>query len=101
MSFLKEHQKPAPLIYTNFELMNMKNIIKYLGINLKYNMLTARQNKSNKVNEKPKSSRNQGIPFDTEFIEGIIVNRSAIDRRAASVTKRRSVKKEWQAGLVA
>lgn len=40
--------------------------------------------------------RNDGIPFDAGLVEGIALNRSAIERRAATLTTRRSVKKEWQ-----
>lgn len=41
--------------------------------------------------------RNEGIPFDATIFEGIHINRSAVERRAATLTKRRSVKKQWQA----
>ncbi|MBK8515590.1 MAG: deoxyribose-phosphate aldolase [Saprospiraceae bacterium] len=41
--------------------------------------------------------RNEGIPFDLSLIEGININKSAVDRRAATIGGRRSVKKEWQA----
>ncbi|MBP6624247.1 MAG: deoxyribose-phosphate aldolase [Chitinophagaceae bacterium] len=41
--------------------------------------------------------RNDGIPFDASLFESININRSAIERRAATLTTRRSVKKEWQA----
>lgn len=41
--------------------------------------------------------RNEGIPFDAQLFEGITINRSAVERRAATLTTRRSVKKEWQA----
>ncbi len=41
--------------------------------------------------------RNDGIPFDANLFKGIHINRSAVERRAASLGKRRSVKKEWQA----
>ncbi len=41
--------------------------------------------------------RNPGTPLDLEIIENINVNRSAVERRAATLGKRRSVKKEWQA----
>ena len=40
---------------------------------------------------------NRGIPLNLEWIEDVRVNTSAIERRAASHTARRSVKKEWQA----
>ncbi|HHS95840.1 MAG TPA: deoxyribose-phosphate aldolase [Phaeodactylibacter sp.] len=41
--------------------------------------------------------RNEGIPFDAALFEGIQINRSAVERRAATLTKRRSVKKQYQA----
>ncbi len=41
--------------------------------------------------------RNEGIPFDLDFINDLRINKSAVERRAASLGKRRSVKKEWQA----
>ena len=44
-----------------------------------------------------KDSRNPGTPFDLEFINSFQVNRSAVERRADTLGKRRSVKKEWQA----
>lgn len=41
--------------------------------------------------------RNDGIPFDSSLFEDINVNRSAVERRAATLGNRRSVKKQWQA----
>lgn len=41
--------------------------------------------------------RNQGLSFNTKYFEGININRSAIERRVATLTARRSVKKEFQA----
>ncbi|MBZ0292779.1 MAG: deoxyribose-phosphate aldolase [Anaerolineae bacterium] len=42
--------------------------------------------------------RNAGIPLDLGLIcEGDRINLSAVERRAATMDKRRSVKKEWQA----
>jgi len=41
--------------------------------------------------------RNPGTPLDLDRIEGTRVNLSAVERRAATLTTRRSVKKEWQA----
>jgi len=40
---------------------------------------------------------NPGVPFDALWIRDIQVNRSAVERRAASLGARRSVKKAWQA----
>ncbi len=41
--------------------------------------------------------RNDGVPFNTQVFDHININKSAVDRRASTITKRRSVKKEWQA----
>ena len=40
--------------------------------------------------------RNDGIPLDLNLVSGLHVNRAAADRRAASLTARRSVKKQYQ-----
>ncbi len=41
--------------------------------------------------------RNTGQPLDLERVRAIRVNRSAAERRAATIPTRRTVKKEWQA----
>lgn len=41
--------------------------------------------------------RNDGIPLDLDLIKGIRVNKSAVERRSATLGTRRTVKKEWQA----
>jgi deoxyribose-phosphate aldolase len=41
--------------------------------------------------------RNPGVEFDLGPIEEVRVNRSAVERRAATLTTRRTVKKDWQA----
>ena len=41
--------------------------------------------------------RNEGVPFNTALFDHININRSAVERRAASLSGRRTVKKEWQA----
>ena len=41
--------------------------------------------------------RNPGMPLDLDVVRSIRVNRSAVERRAASMGTRRTVKKEWQA----
>ncbi len=43
------------------------------------------------------SNRNQGIPLDLAWIDEIRVNTSAVERRAATMPARRTVKKQWQA----
>lgn len=40
---------------------------------------------------------NPGTPLDLDWIADVRVNRSAVERRAATLTTRRSVKKDWQA----
>ena len=41
--------------------------------------------------------RNPGIPLNLDWVDAVQVNRSAVERRCSSLTKRRSIKKEWQA----
>lgn len=41
--------------------------------------------------------RNPGFPLDLDWVERTVMNRSALERRAASLGARRSVKKHWQA----
>jgi deoxyribose-phosphate aldolase len=41
--------------------------------------------------------RNPGIPLDLGWVEDVRVNRSAVERRAATLPARRTVKKDWQA----
>jgi deoxyribose-phosphate aldolase len=45
----------------------------------------------------PLPERNPGTPFDPGALEGALVNRSAVERRAATLPTRRTVKKAWQA----
>ena len=44
-----------------------------------------------------RDDRNDGIPLDLAWVRALRVNRSAVERRAASLVKRRSIKKQWQA----
>ncbi len=41
--------------------------------------------------------RNPGTKYEPEYFENIQINRSAVERRASTINKRRSVKKQWQA----
>jgi deoxyribose-phosphate aldolase len=41
--------------------------------------------------------RNPGTPLDLDTVRAIRVNRSAVERRAATIPTRRTVKKQWQA----
>ncbi|HEY8417823.1 MAG TPA: deoxyribose-phosphate aldolase [Limnochordales bacterium] len=40
---------------------------------------------------------NPGIPLDLDWLVDVRVNRSAVERRAATLPARRSIKQEWQA----
>ncbi|HEV2457009.1 MAG TPA: hypothetical protein VGS80_01490, partial [Ktedonobacterales bacterium] len=42
-------------------------------------------------------ARNTGMPLDLAHVAAVQVNRSAVERRAATIPTRRTVKKEWQA----
>jgi deoxyribose-phosphate aldolase len=44
-----------------------------------------------------KHKRNPGFPLDLEMVESVRMNRSALERRAATIGTRRTVKKDWQA----
>jgi deoxyribose-phosphate aldolase len=44
-----------------------------------------------------KHDRNPGEPLNMDIISEIHVNKSAVERRAATLGKRRTVKKQWQA----
>ena len=41
--------------------------------------------------------RNPGTPLDLDWVAGAHINKSAVERRAATLPTRRTVKKEWQA----
>src|SRR6266702_3435926 len=41
--------------------------------------------------------RNPGISLDLDAVRALRINRSAVERRAATIPTRRTVKKEWQA----
>lgn len=41
--------------------------------------------------------RNAGTALDLDWVEAVRINRSAVERRAASLPGRRTVKKDWQA----
>lgn len=41
--------------------------------------------------------RNEGLPFSPEYFDNLNINRSAVERRAATLPARRTVKKEYQA----
>lgn len=45
----------------------------------------------------PTPERNPGMPLTLDWVRDVRVNRSAVERRAATIPTRRSVKKQWQA----
>ncbi len=45
----------------------------------------------------PVAPRNPGMPLELDWLEEVRVNRSAVERRAATLKTRRTVKREWQA----
>jgi deoxyribose-phosphate aldolase len=47
--------------------------------------------------EVPVAHRNPGMPLELDWVEDVRVNRSAVERRTATLRTRRTVKKEWQA----
>lgn len=46
----------------------------------------------------PDLGRNLGMALDRDWVDEVRANRSAIERRAATLVTRRTVKKQWQAG---
>ncbi len=44
-----------------------------------------------------KDDRNPGMSLDLDWVAGAHVNRSAVERRVATLPARRSIKKDWQA----
>lgn len=44
-----------------------------------------------------KQNGNPGMPLDLDWVMGARLNRSAVERRTATLTGRRSIKREWQA----
>jgi deoxyribose-phosphate aldolase len=45
----------------------------------------------------PVAPRNPGMPLELDWVEEVRVNRSAVERRAATLRMRRTVKRAWQA----
>ena len=46
---------------------------------------------------RPSTDRNPGVAFDADLFSRIRINRSAVERRAATIGTRRSIKKNYQA----
>lgn len=55
------------------------------------------KNKGSQNHSESHLKRNDGISFDSYLFDEININRSAVERRAATLSGRRSVKKKWQA----
>lgn len=47
---------------------------------------------------RPEPGRNPGAPLDLDQLRAIRINRSAVERRVATLPRRRTVKRQWQAG---
>src|SRR5438132_14212182 len=45
----------------------------------------------------PHFERNPGIPLNMDWVDRVHINRSAVERRAATMSTRRTIKKAWQA----
>jgi deoxyribose-phosphate aldolase len=45
----------------------------------------------------PPTRRNPGTPLDLDWVRGVRVNRSAVERRVSTLPGRRTVKRDWQA----
>ncbi len=41
-------------------------------------------------------SSNRGVPLDEQWVQSVRANTSAVERRAATLSSRRAIKKEWQ-----
>ncbi len=72
------------------------------GVNGKQNgshstVLDAQPSEIQNPKSKIQKERNPGIPLDLDWVYGTRINRSAVERRAATLVTRRTVKKEWQA----
>lgn len=61
---------------------------------------TDSRNEATRTEQSPEQiqiKRNPGMPLDMDWVRQVRVNRSAVERRAATIPTRRTVKKEWQA----
>ncbi|HEU5381932.1 MAG TPA: deoxyribose-phosphate aldolase [Ktedonobacteraceae bacterium] len=60
-------------------------------------MTTTKRRTETAKMELPGFERNPGMPLDMDWVRQVRVNLSAVERRAATIPTRRTVKKEWQA----
>lgn len=58
--------------------------------------MSSKKQKQEQKNTIHPLERNPGMPLELEWIEGIQANTSAIERRTSTLSKRRSIKKNWQ-----
>ncbi|MDH3497720.1 MAG: deoxyribose-phosphate aldolase, partial [Gemmatimonadota bacterium] len=45
---------------------------------------------------RPAAERNPGTALDLDWVRDLRVNRSAVERRADTLVRRRTVKRDWQ-----
>ncbi|HEY5003727.1 MAG TPA: deoxyribose-phosphate aldolase, partial [Ktedonobacteraceae bacterium] len=64
-------------------------------------MTTINQQEELETGQRPivinETTRNPGLPLNMDWVRQVHINRSAVERRAATLSARRTVKKEWQA----
>jgi deoxyribose-phosphate aldolase len=60
-------------------------------------MRTTSVDKPKAIHSAEEPARNTGIPLDTGWLKQVQVNKSAVERRVATLIARRTVKKQWQA----
>src|SRR5215468_8514024 len=60
-------------------------------------MVTRERLAKNGSKTQPEIARNPGMPLDFGWVSEVRINRSAVERRAATLVTRRTVKKDWQA----
>lgn len=54
------------------------------------------KSQSNAATLMPHATVNNGTAFHPEWLDGLRINKSAVERRTSSITGRRTVKKDWQ-----
>jgi len=59
-------------------------------------MRTTSVDKPNAIHSPGEPQRNNGIPLDLGWLKQVQVNKSAAERRTATLIARRTVKKQWQ-----
>ena len=77
--------------------LNFESIPRNAGPSLRDSALRPTLVSSPRARPDDRLARNPGTPFDLDFVRSLRVNRSAVERRAATISTRRTVKKEWKA----